>query len=466
MEHERPIHYGNLFVPGAGKILSKKSWHQKHCLLFKFSKLGVERLELYDGTDTTKQLYKIIYLRDTKKISQKTQTCFIITTKSCNHEFEVASSGLMKEWLSSLQSVCFPDDSSKITSVEEDNDLYCPSGEGIFNVKLHSSPASTRCGLEAKQYLLVLTNNNVQLRNCHDNKLLYTWPYCFIRRYGYKNGMFTFEAGRKCESGEGIFYLQHSDQQEIFRCFSSKIKSMKKLLSNETFPTLFEMDSSLHPALSMEARSRSPIPYSLSTSTSIHDIEPQVSDMLVNKVQSVGRPIPVKPPRKNIPPKDDGSKEIYETVNKYDEIEYKSEAWRTMGLNEVDHQEASEPEEEYMSWGTIKKGPIKGIVPKVNLEPQSKEDYDKLNFFGTKSKYNNSSYKQVKVTSNDPPSFNEYDEILVAPTAKGIAYNNADKQIPKNFVPSKHLNKSKDSQISHQFHNDEPYAIISKPKQV
>lgn len=198
-------------------LLFQKSWHQKHCLLFKSSKFGIDRLEIYDGVDSTKQLYKIINLQDCIKIIPRSLTCFAITTNSALHEFEAPSSCSMKDWLSSLQSVCFPDDCSKITSVEEDNDLYCPSGEGIFNVKLHSSSASMRCGLESKQYLLVLTNNSVQLRNCHDNILLFTWPYCFIRRYGYKNGKFTFEAGRKCESGEGIFYLQHSDQQEIFR---------------------------------------------------------------------------------------------------------------------------------------------------------------------------------------------------------------------------------------------------------
>lgn len=247
-----------------------------------------------------------------------------------------------------------------------------------------------------------------------------------------------------------------------FRCFSSKIKSMKKLLSNETFPTLFDIDSSFHTAFSMEARSRSPLPLSL---TSIHNIEhntptkPDSNIILTNKLKPMSRPIPTKPPRKNIPLKEDNSRQLYEAVNKYDEIEYISEAWKTMGVNDVAHNEAIEPEEDYMSWGgsdkkTLVKCSTSIQASKVILEPQSQEDYDKLNFFGSKSKFTtNNSYKQVKVTSNDtikPLSFNDYDEINVEHSAKGH---------DKNF-------KSNDGQISHHFHNNEPYAIISKPKQV
>lgn len=147
----------------------------------------------------------------------KTPTSFCITTQTGSLDFGVTSEQYMTEWLSAIQGVAFPDEASQITSIEEDNDLYCSSGEGIFNVKLHPSPASIRCGLESKNYTLVLTSTAIQLRNIMDNRLLFTWPYCFIRRYGYKSGKFTFEAGRKCESGEGTFFLEHSNQQEIFR---------------------------------------------------------------------------------------------------------------------------------------------------------------------------------------------------------------------------------------------------------
>lgn len=105
-----------------------------------------------------------------------------------------------------------------MTSIEEDNDLYCSSGQGIFNVRIHPSAVSERCGLDPNSvYTLYLTNTALQLKNTIDGSLLFMWPYHFIRRYGCKSGRFTFEAGRNCESGEGVFYLEHPNQQEIFR---------------------------------------------------------------------------------------------------------------------------------------------------------------------------------------------------------------------------------------------------------
>lgn len=54
----------------------------------------------------------------------------------------------------------------------------------------------------------------------------------FIRRYGHKRGRFNFEAGRKCASGEGSFDLEHNNAQEIFKCMTSKMDSMKQRLGN------------------------------------------------------------------------------------------------------------------------------------------------------------------------------------------------------------------------------------------
>lgn len=153
------------------------------------------------------------------KINAKSNTTFTVTTKTATYDFNAPDNRSMSEWLSAIQSVAFPDNVSKITSIEEDNELYCSSGEGVFNVKIYPSPASVRCGLsEFKSHTLVFTSTAIQLRSSDDgNKLLFTWPYCYIRRYGYKCGKFTFEAGRKCLSGEGTFFLEHSNQKEIFR---------------------------------------------------------------------------------------------------------------------------------------------------------------------------------------------------------------------------------------------------------
>lgn len=197
----------------------QKTWQQKFCLLYKAGKLGKDRLEIFDSTDDA-NLFKnprIISLHDCVRITNRGPTFFTLHMNTTTYDFGTQSEESLLEWINALQIVIFPDDVSKVSSILEDNDLYCSSGEGIFSVKLLPSDASNRCGLEPINYTLVLTPSSLQLRSSGDNKLLFTWPYCFIRRYGHKDGKFTFEAGRKCESGEGTFYLEHSNQQEIFR---------------------------------------------------------------------------------------------------------------------------------------------------------------------------------------------------------------------------------------------------------
>lgn len=236
----------------------------------------------------------------------------------------------MANWISSLQSVAFKDNVS-VQTIEEDNDLYCTSGEGVFSVRVVETEASRRCGLSGKSYTLIVAAETIKLMD--GDSVLYTWPYRFIRRYGYREGKFTFEAGRKCESGEGSFRLEHSNQREIFRCISSKMKSMKsKLLEkSESSPSIEFNDPQFHAALSMEAGSRSPLPPSPNNSGNLIDIDfsiGQMSGMLSHGSQSSSsqkhllssssldsiplfikqpptaavKPKPAKPPRRHVLP--------------------------------------------------------------------------------------------------------------------------------------------------------------------
>ncbi|KAJ8919009.1 hypothetical protein NQ315_016914, partial [Exocentrus adspersus] len=408
----------------------QKSWQQKHGLLFKASKFGIQRLELYDVTDSKDP--RIITLENCIKVHAKSGTIFCVTTKTAVHEFATLTEQSLTDWLSAIQSVAFPDEDPADADVQEDNDLYCSTGDIKFIVKVEQSAASLRCGLENKNYNLVLTSTALQLRNIPDNNLLYTWPYCFIRRYGYKSGKFTFEAGRKCESGEGTFFLEHPNQQEIFRCIASKMKSMKKLLSGESMPLLDCGELQLQAALSMEAGSRSPLPPSpmfppVQESNLCSVSLPNVLDL----DHSLKRTKLVKPPvlpRKSVDCLAPSNDCTYETVGKYDDVEYRSDAWRKFGIDNPDHTEQineSDQQDDYMSWGHVKKEiehikpPVQPLAPAI-IAQSSVTDldemyYDKLDFFGSTSKLNlKSGYKQVlpPITAvSYHPSFNEYDEV-------------------------------------------------------
>lgn len=264
-----------------------------------------------------------------------------------------------------------------------------------------SSEASNRCGLSAGYYTLLATPVALHLLDSDDQKTLYKWPYRYIRRYGHRSGRFTFEAGRKCESGEGLFHFEHS--KDLFRCIASRMKNMKKLLNQESH-SLFCGDNQFQAALSMMARSRSPLPPSPTSATPLPDdvsgggslssLKPlmpyfgsasgntsphfigaattNVSPPPLMPKYSPAEPPPIKSPidkplqqsppplvapRRSIPsPATEPSSHEIDMVAAiafeappplpeltsgptpaYDDVEVRSEAWRTMGVDVVNH---------------------------------------------------------------------------------------------------------------------------------
>lgn len=245
-----------------------------------------------------------------------------IVTKTGTLTLNALNEAELKHWVQALQSVAFKDKSGTLTRnsvIEEDNDLYCTSySDGIFNVKLLASDiAHLKCKLDAKSYILHLTATEIQLKNIENAGIVAKWPYRYVRKYGYRDGKFTFEAGRKCDTGEGEFSLHHANPQEVFRCMAAKMKSMKKLISGESMASLDCGEHQFNAALSMEAGSRSPLPPSpnqplppdsdlnqsghlirgfLSSSDSLNNVSISSSSTTASLLKN----IPNKPPRKSV----------------------------------------------------------------------------------------------------------------------------------------------------------------------
>lgn len=227
---------------------------------------------------------KIVTLENCVKITQESCPANLIhiVKKSGTFTLNALSKESLKEWVNALQTVAFSNKNDIIltqSAIEEDNDLYCSSyGDGLFIVTLIPSEASIRCNITPKVYMLHLTATELQLKSTSDlSNIISNWPYRFIRKYGYRNGKFTFEAGRKCHTGEGVFTLDHSNPQEVFRCMSSKMKSMKKMIACDGVK-VDNCENQLHVAASMEAGSRSPLPPSSSNQNTM--------ELEINSVQS------------------------------------------------------------------------------------------------------------------------------------------------------------------------------------
>ncbi|XP_047189188.1 fibroblast growth factor receptor substrate 2-like isoform X1 [Scophthalmus maximus] len=51
------------------------------------------------------------------------------------------------------------------------------------------------------------------------------WPYLCLRRYGYDSNLFSFESGRRCQTGQGIFAFKCSRAEEIFNMLQEVMHS-------------------------------------------------------------------------------------------------------------------------------------------------------------------------------------------------------------------------------------------------
>lgn len=61
------------------------------------------------------------------------------------------------------------------------------------------------------------------------------WPYKFLRKYGYEGNIFTFEAGRRCLGGEGLYAFASERASEIHEAIVESIQSHKQSAQSDRF---------------------------------------------------------------------------------------------------------------------------------------------------------------------------------------------------------------------------------------
>ncbi|NXN93778.1 DOK1 protein, partial [Rhinopomastus cyanomelas] len=107
------------------------------------------------------------------------------------------------------------------------NSIYYSRDEvNAFWVTVQRTEAAERCELHGS-YVLKVERDSLLLKDPQTNEILYVWPYRLLRRYGRDKVMFSFEAGRRCDSGPGNFTFETKQGNEIFRLVEASIREQK-----------------------------------------------------------------------------------------------------------------------------------------------------------------------------------------------------------------------------------------------
>ncbi|XP_036069619.1 docking protein 2 isoform X2 [Oryzias melastigma] len=179
-----------------------KKWRKVWCVLYRESSCSISRLEFFECKDgnlekNDKNLRK---QQDHKKMNWLDQG-----SKSSNLQ--------RGNQLERSQGM-------------EDNSLY--SGRETardFRVSVRKTDASDRCRLKGDGVLRADTEALHLLDRAGD--VVYSWPYRYLRRFGRDKCTFSFEAGRRCDSGEGNFEFDTKEGNFLFQAVEAAINLQK-----------------------------------------------------------------------------------------------------------------------------------------------------------------------------------------------------------------------------------------------
>ncbi|NXC44345.1 DOK3 protein, partial [Penelope pileata] len=237
---ERPVKDGILYVQHSK--FGKRCWRKMRAQLFAASPSGVARMEKFDVRDEglvpdgslRRSARRVIRLSDCVSVGPAgTESCpkataaFYLTTTEKSY---VLAAEQRDEWIEQLCQLAFQGTKAAAQSSTgpqpipmEENCLYS-SWQDLteFPVLVLRTEAATRCELQG-HYVLAALPQSLTLKDAQSRQPLLTWPYPFLRKFGQDQNIFSFEAGRRSDSGEGTFTFSTPRAPELCRAVAAAI---------------------------------------------------------------------------------------------------------------------------------------------------------------------------------------------------------------------------------------------------
>ncbi|XP_004610144.2 docking protein 2 [Sorex araneus] len=223
-----------------------KKWRRFGAALYPESGCALARLELQEGPEKPRRgdaPRRVIRLCDCLRVAEaggdagspRDTSPFVLETTERQYLL-AAPAAERAPWVRAICLLAFPGQRNEAPDGQArprmaENELYgsrqpvAPCKE--FAVTVRPTEASERCRLRGS-YTLRVGQGALELwRGPEPGTQLYNWPYRLLRRFGRDKVTFSFEAGRRCDSGEGTFEFETRQVSEIFQALDEAIAAQK-----------------------------------------------------------------------------------------------------------------------------------------------------------------------------------------------------------------------------------------------